>query len=80
MNESTSRHKASVSEELDTKCSVVKEDGRLCSRALSCKIHSMTAKRAVAGRSEPLDNLLRKSKRSLNMSSPLPFYGTLNLK
>jgi SAGA-associated factor 73 len=34
------------------------KDGVACARSLTCKSHSMGAKRAVAGRSLPYDMLL----------------------
>jgi SAGA-associated factor 73 len=34
------------------------EKGTLCARSLTCKSHSMSAKRAVKGRSQPYDVLL----------------------
>ena len=34
------------------------EKGTMCARSLTCKSHSMSAKRAVPGRSQPYDTLL----------------------
>jgi hypothetical protein len=34
------------------------EKGTMCARSLTCKSHSMSAKRAVPGRSQPYDQLL----------------------
>ena len=68
----TRQRSASASEQLDTKCSVLKTNGHRCNRALRCNMHHMAAKRAVAGRSEPFDDLLRKAKRGLTVSSPMP--------
>ena len=34
------------------------EKGTMCARSLTCKSHSMSAKRAVLGRSQPYDTLL----------------------
>lgn len=42
----------------DKQCGVINDKGLPCSRALTCKSHSMGAKRAVAGRSRPYDELL----------------------
>jgi len=41
----------------DKQCGVINDKGLPCSRALTCKSHSMGAKRAVAGRSRPYDEL-----------------------
>ena len=61
-------------ENLDTQCGVPLAFGdRQCGRALDCKIHSMKKKRAVPGRSQPLDTLLaeyKKSKGSGTESTP----------
>lgn len=39
-------------------CAVLKPDGEPCRGSLACKRHSMAAKRAIAGRSLPFDQLL----------------------
>ncbi|KAF2441572.1 SCA7-domain-containing protein [Karstenula rhodostoma CBS 690.94] len=44
--------------DLETRCAVTLPNGSSCSRSLACKRHSMTSKRAVAGRSAPYDQLL----------------------
>jgi SAGA-associated factor 73 len=44
--------------DIEIQCGVVLPDDRLCGGSLQCKRHSLSAKRAVAGRSEPFDNLL----------------------
>ena len=42
-----------------TMCGVFdSEKGTMCARSLTCKSHSMSAKRAVLGRSQPYDTLL----------------------
>ena len=47
----------------DIHCGVVNErSSRLCLRSLTCKIHTLTAKRAVRNRSQSLDTLLKKQK------------------
>lgn len=42
----------------DKQCGVINDKGLPCSRSLTCKSHSMGAKRAVQGRSRPYDDLL----------------------
>ncbi|KTW27925.1 deubiquitination module subunit SGF73 [Pneumocystis jirovecii RU7] len=44
--------------DLEKQCGVLLPNGNLCSRSLTCKSHSMGAKRAVPGRSQPYDILL----------------------
>lgn len=44
--------------DVDTQCGVINDKGLPCSRSLTCKSHSMGAKRAVPGRSRPYDELL----------------------
>ncbi|ORZ18663.1 SCA7, zinc-binding domain-domain-containing protein [Absidia repens] len=45
--------------DLDKQCGVIQQpNGLPCTRSLTCKSHSMGAKRAVAGRSQPYDVLL----------------------
>ncbi|KAG8907872.1 hypothetical protein FRB99_001731 [Tulasnella sp. 403] len=49
---------------LDEHCCVINEKGQPCSRSITCKVHSMVAKRAVQGRSKPYDELLLDWKRA----------------
>ncbi|KAH7916095.1 SCA7-domain-containing protein [Hygrophoropsis aurantiaca] len=42
----------------EKQCGVINDKGLPCSRSLTCKAHSMGAKRAVQGRSKPYDELL----------------------
>ena len=42
----------------DKQCCVINDKGLQCSRSLTCKSHSMGAKRSVPGRSKPYDELL----------------------
>jgi len=42
----------------DKQCGVINDKGLPCSRSLTCKSHSMGAKRAVPNRSRPYDDLL----------------------
>ncbi|EIW82061.1 SCA7-domain-containing protein [Coniophora puteana RWD-64-598 SS2] len=42
----------------DKQCGVINDKGLPCSRSLTCKAHSMGAKRAVEGRSKSYDELL----------------------
>lgn len=44
--------------DLDRQCGVINDKNLPCSRSLTCKSHSMGAKRAVQGRSRPYDDLL----------------------
>lgn len=44
--------------DLDRQCGVINDKSLPCSRALTCKSHSMGAKRAVQGRSKNYDDLL----------------------
>ncbi|PWN38347.1 SCA7-domain-containing protein [Meira miltonrushii] len=44
--------------DVDTQCGVINDKGLPCSRSLTCKSHSMGAKRAVLGRCKPYDELL----------------------
>ncbi|THG99152.1 hypothetical protein EW026_g3158 [Hermanssonia centrifuga] len=44
--------------DLDRQCGVINDKNLPCSRSLTCKSHSMGAKRAVQGRSRPYDELL----------------------
>ena len=43
--------------DLDRQCGVPQESGMPCPRSLTCKAHSLTAKRSVQGRSRPYDEL-----------------------
>ncbi|KAI6246718.1 SAGA-associated factor 73 [Erysiphe necator] len=65
--------------DVERQCGVLK-DGVPCARSLTCKSHSMGAKRAVAGRSLPYDFLLaayqkknqaRQQKAAINANAPL---------
>jgi SAGA-associated factor 73 len=45
--------------DVERQCGVLDpEKGTMCARSLTCKSHSMSAKRAVPGRSQPYDTLL----------------------
>ena len=44
--------------DVDRQCGVINDKGLPCSRSLTCKTHSMSAKRAVPGRSLPYDVML----------------------
>lgn len=44
--------------DLETQCAAPLPNSKLCARPLTCKKHSMSTKRAVAGRSAPFDMLL----------------------
>ena len=44
--------------DVEKQCGVILPNGAMCARSLTCKSHSMGAKRAVPGRSLPYDMLL----------------------
>lgn len=44
--------------DVEKQCGVALDNGGFCARSLTCKTHSMGAKRAVTGRSKPYDILL----------------------
>lgn len=52
--------------DLDRQCGVINNKGLPCSRSLTCKSHSMGAKRHVAGRSRPYDELLFEWQKATN--------------
>jgi len=52
--------------DLDKQCGVINDKNLQCSRSLTCKSHSMGAKRAVQGRSKPYDELLLEWQRANN--------------
>ncbi|SJL03581.1 uncharacterized protein ARMOST_06938 [Armillaria ostoyae] len=52
--------------DFDRQCGVINDKGLECSRSLTCKSHSMGAKRAVQGRSRPYDELLLDWQRANN--------------
>lgn len=49
---------ANATVDVERQCGVLLPDGTLCARSLTCKSHSMGAKRLVPGRSAPYDVLL----------------------
>lgn len=51
---------------LDRQCGVINNKGLPCSRSLTCKSHSMGAKRNVPGRSQPYDILLFEWQKATN--------------
>ncbi|CBQ68032.1 conserved hypothetical protein [Sporisorium reilianum SRZ2] len=53
---------------VDKQCGVINDKGLPCSRSLTCKSHSMGAKRAVEGRSTPYDTLLFEWQKATNPS------------
>jgi SAGA-associated factor 73 len=52
--------------DLEKQCGVINDKGLPCSRSLTCKSHSMGAKRAVTGRSRSYDELLLEWNRAHN--------------
>ncbi|CAN8097073.1 unnamed protein product [Discula destructiva] len=66
--------------DVERQCGVMLPNGQPCARSLTCKSHSMGAKRAVAGRSLPYDMLLaayqkknqaRQQKAALDANAPI---------
>lgn len=66
--------------DVEKQCGVLLANGQPCARSLTCKSHSMGAKRAVAGRSLPYDMLLaayqkknqaKQQKAALDANAPL---------
>lgn len=67
--------------DVEKQCGVLLPNGLLCARSLTCKSHSMGAKRGVLGRSQPYDVLLaayqrknqaKQQKAAINASGPHP--------
>ncbi|KAJ3332112.1 hypothetical protein HDU76_001256 [Blyttiomyces sp. JEL0837] len=54
-----SRAKVKGPIDLDKQCGVPLETGLLCQRSITCKIHSVSAKRSVVGRTQQYDVLLQ---------------------
>lgn len=66
--------------DVERQCGVILPNGQQCARSLTCKSHSMGAKRAVAGRTMPYDMLLaayqkknqaKQQKAALDANAPL---------
>ncbi|KAK1751096.1 SCA7, zinc-binding domain-containing protein [Echria macrotheca] len=55
-----SRIKPKLPVNVNTQCAVQNPNGDACRRTLTCSKHTWPAKRAVAGRSAPFDQLLRR--------------------
>ncbi|KAI5841086.1 SCA7, zinc-binding domain-containing protein [Morchella snyderi] len=75
----TEKPKAPV--DVEKQCGVQLPNGALCARSLTCKSHSMGAKRSVLGRSQPYDVLLaayqkknqaKQQKAAINAGAPPP--------
>lgn len=61
--------------DVERQCGVITPTGQPCARSLTCKTHSMGAKRAVPGRSLPYDMLLaayQKKNQAKQQSKSLP--------
>ncbi|MCJ1241017.1 hypothetical protein MMC14_009021 [Varicellaria rhodocarpa] len=67
--------------DVEKQCGVAIANGAFCARSLTCKSHSMGAKRAVPGRSLPYDMLLaayqkknqaKQQKAAIDANAPLP--------
>lgn len=75
--------------DVERQCGVILPNGQPCARSLTCKSHSMGAKRAVAGRSLPYDMLLaayqkknqakQQSKSYYNSTSLAPLFSVLTI-
>lgn len=62
---------------MERQCGVMLPNGQPCARSLTCKSHSMGAKRAVVGRSLPYDMLLaayQKKNQAKQQSTSRPSY------
>ena len=62
--------------DVEKQCGVQLAHGALCARSLTCKSHSMGAKRGVLGRSQPYDILLaayQKKNHAKQQSTPNSF-------
>lgn len=62
--------------DVEKQCGVTLPNGQQCARSLTCKSHSMGAKRAVPGRSLPYDMLLQayqKKNQARQQSTSLPY-------
>ena len=73
--------------DVERQCGVLLPNGQPCARSLTCKSHSMGAKRAVAGRSLPYDMLLaayqkknqaKQQKAAIDANAPLEDDDELN--
>ena len=60
----------------DKQCGVINDKGLPCSRSITCKSHSMGAKRGVQGRSKPYDELLREWRRANDPNFVEPVRGS----
>lgn len=71
--------KAKAPIDVERQCGVELPQGGQCARSLTCKSHSMGAKRAVPGRSAPYDKLLAEYQRKnqAKLQSTWPIAGTL---
>ncbi|EOD50272.1 SCA7 domain-containing protein [Neofusicoccum parvum] len=67
--------------DVEKQCGVLLPNGSMCARSLTCKSHSMGAKRAVPGRSLPYDMLLaqyqkknqaKQQRAAIDANAPLP--------
>ena len=55
--------------DLDRQCGVISENGNVCARSLTCKNHSLAAKKAVIGRTQAFEILLQ-IHQSKNLTKP----------
>ncbi|KAJ9639413.1 Sister chromatid cohesion protein pds5 [Coniosporium tulheliwenetii] len=61
--------KSKASVDVETQCAVPLPNGARCTRDLTCPRHSLSAKRAVPGRSAPFDQLLAQSQKKAGKSN-----------
>ena len=61
--------------DVERQCGVILPNGQPCARSLTCKSHSMGAKRAVAGRSLPYDMLLAAYQKKNQAKQQSKFFG-----
>ncbi|WOO81509.1 SAGA-associated factor 73 [Vanrija pseudolonga] len=68
------RQRASNPLDYDRQCGVINDKGLPCSRSLTCKTHTVGAKRAVQGRTRPYDELFIEWQRAHNpnFKEPVP--------
>jgi len=64
--------------DLDKQCGVLGDNGYQCMRAITCKIHPVTSKRNVIGRSQTFDALvLQYTQKNMKHRGKVFFYSPL---
>jgi SAGA-associated factor 73 len=66
--------------DVEKQCGVILNNGAMCARSLTCKSHSMGAKRSVPGRSMPYDVLLAQYQKKNQAKQQRTFYCSLILE